>query len=368
MEFKKIFFYRTARWIVQKWIYLFLVFGIMLLIKLLCISIYKIPSESMLPNIWPGDWIVVDKTGYGGVVEVLGNDMRTPKIRNIKRGDVMVFRFPEGDTILKQDPIRNYYELKRWLTFQNKMDELSFQGETLYVPLKYRIAYVKRCVGLPGDTISIEQGMVKVDGKCCVANGAVRTLYAIHSQIQQDSIQSKLSDLPFNGWKEKQYLVMALSLAEKNMLSRLPYIDSILPKEDTRFFISRFPFDARNNKKWSPDNFDPIFIPKAGSCVNLTEWTIPLYKRVIEIYENNKMRYCGDAVYINDQAVTSYTFKQDYYFVMGDNRSFSMDSRNWGFVPEDHIIGKALMIGWSNRPEEEGLNAVRFSRIGSLLN
>ncbi len=118
--------------------------GVYLFATAFCFSAYKIPSGSMLPNIQAGVWIGVDKAGYGSVVRLFGKEVNTPKFRDIKRGDVIVFHFPEGDTVLVSDPAKNFYEVKRWLMFKQKLEDMPLQSETVHLPISYRLTNITK--------------------------------------------------------------------------------------------------------------------------------------------------------------------------------------------------------------------------------
>lgn len=345
---------------------LFVIF-LFFLFKIFVFSIFKIPSESMLPNIWPGDWIIVNKLGYGGFLNLFGKEIQLPFYQTIQRGDIMVFHFPEGDTVLKNDPIRNYYELKRWLEYQDEKDKLLRYGDRIKLPIKHRIAYVKRCMGLPGDTIEINNGMIIINGLKWCEDEEIRHLYEIQMEMINDSVIADIIEAPYNGWRTLNGLVVALSVKELIQIQSFKGINNIRPIDDHRFYINRFPFVPGNELYWSPEDFHAVFIPKVGSSIVLSEENLLIYKRVIETYEHNHIKVSGDSIYINGSAVDQYTFKQNYYFVMGDNRSFSMDSRNWGFVPEDHIIGNALRVGWSAKRDQDDRLNIRFDRIGNSI-
>ncbi len=342
--------------------------AIVMLTKTFCLSVYKIPSGSMLPNVQAGDWIGVDKAGYGSVVRLFGKDINTPKFRDIERGDVIVFHFPEGDTVLINNPSHNYYELKRWLQYKHEPEKMAFHGEKLYLPLYYRIAYVKRCVGLPGDTISFKNETLYTNGIESETAFSARVLYTLHGQCKMDTLIQQRTSIPFNGWQEDGSWKVALAYDELELALKLPFIDSIKAAKDERYYMSRFPFDVEKPQIWSPHIIDSLYIPSKGSMISLTPDNLPLYKRVIEVYENNLLEMVDGDIFINSKQTSQYTFKQNYYFVMGDNRYFSIDSRNWGFVPEGHLIGKAFMIGWSTEPNKEGWHAIRWSRIGRRIN
>ena len=278
------------------------VFGV-ILIRSSCLTTYKVPSGSMLPTIQPGDWIGVDKTGYGSVVRLFGKDINTPKFREIMRGDIMVFHFPEGDTVLISNPAKNYYEQKRKGAGIIKMDKT-------WLPLSYRIAYVKRCIGLPGDSLKIVNGAVYINN---------------------------------------------LKITKK--------IDSINSTATHKCSGNTYPFFKDSTIKWTWNNYGPVYVPKRNDTLDLTGDAIYRYGRLIEVYEHNKLETRNDSVFINGEYSTSYVCKQNYYFMIGDNRANSVDSRAWGLVPESHIIGRAFTILWSAGPEYGGWRSIRWDRI-----
>jgi signal peptidase I len=244
------------------------------------------------------------------------------------------------------------------------MNELSSYGERAYLPLNYRIPYVKRCIGLPGDTLAIIDGIININGELKHESVDVKRLYEIFGNINKESMVSHLQDSIFNGWHTKYTSILAMSKKEKEKILTLQGVDSVCSMNDSQFYISRFPFVEGNEKYWSSDNYSSVYIPKAGATINLSLENLPMYSRIIEVYEKNVLKCEKADIYINGKIVAEYTFKQNYYFVMGDNRSFSMDSRNWGFVPEDHLIGKARGVVWSSKKNQS--NKIRWDRIGKF--
>jgi len=258
----------------------------------------------MVPTIQPGDWIGVDKTGYGSVIRIFGKDINTPGFRKITRGDVMVFHFPLGDTILLSEPVKNYYELKR-----TKSDNLK---DKAWLPLSFRLAYVKRCMGLPGDTVKVDKGMVLING----------------NKLKED-----INNINLFAWEE----------ANTNR------------------------FELSENRITNKYNYKCIYVPEKNDTLILTSNTIQKYKRLIEVYENNRLLIRNDSVFINGVYSTEYVCRKNYYYMLGDNRGHSIDSRAWGLVPEDHIIGRAFIIGWSNNPDLTGWESIWWNRIFKLI-
>ncbi len=335
--------------------------------KTFFISAYKIPSESMLPNVWPGDWVCVDKFGYGNVINLFGKEWQTPKIRNLERGDIMVFHFPEGDSVYANDPVVNYYDKKRW----GVVNQQSYNGfNVVNLPVTFRIPYIKRCLGLPGDSLHITDGAVFLNHTIYQPDFPVKQWYHlfITNKSQRLETVKNIENNKFKAWGN--HFVASLTPAEKGALDSMitsGVIDSIKPYYETWINHSTYPFLGDRPMSWTWDNYGPVYVPKKGDTLSLKRDNYFRYKRLIEVYEDNSIEVKGESLLINSVIADSYICKQDYYFVMGDNRHNSLDSRNWGLVPANHIIGKAFAIGWSRNPHENSWKSIRWDRIGKSL-
>ena len=283
---------------------------------------FKIPSSSMEKTLYTGDHLFVSKLTYGPRVPqtpltvpfthnvifgkesystLIQNDYRRLKgLRKVKRGDIVVFGFPNGDTVLRKAPSEDYYSLCR---FYGKKKVISTLGPVIARPADKVDHYVKRCVAIPGDTLEIREGLVWVDG------------------VQQPS-----------------YPGMQIS---RNL------------EKVQNDYREIFPFSP--DYTWTRDEFGPLWIPEKGATVELTRENLPLYERIIRVYEHSSVE---EAL-----AAGSYTFKQDYYFMMGDNRHNSLDSRYWGFVPEDHIVGRPVVIWLSTDEGKKFPKNIRWGRF-----
>ncbi|TAJ10999.1 signal peptidase I [Marinilabiliaceae bacterium JC017] len=339
-----------------------------ILIKHFCIGMYYVPSNSMKNTIVPGDWIVAEKMSLGARLNWGNKTFRVKGISDIERQDVIVFNFPEGDTVFVSDPKLNYHEIIRWHTHQNEPEIIADYGEVACLPMQCRIPYVKRCVGLPGDSLSVKDGDVFINNQLQPTPARRRVLYNVYGnkwKVEKCLVESNF--LVEDYWNEDQHWVVVLSDQEVDSLVANLEVDSIKRRIDNRVFVNSFPFDDGARIRRSPDNYGPVLIPAKGHTVSLNEASIPFYRRVIEVYEGNGLVCRNDSVFINGDFRQDYTFRQDYYFVMGDNRPNSMDSRNWGFVPQDHIIGRVFMLGWSQKEDESGWQGIRWNRIGKIL-
>ena len=284
---------------------------------------FKIPSSSMERTLYTGDHLFVSKLTYGPRLPqtpltvpfthnvIFGKESystliqkdykRLKGFRNVRRGDIVVFGFPNGDTVLRKAPSEDYYSLCR---FYGKQKVVSSLGPVIARPADKVDHYVKRCVAVPGDTLEIREGLVWIDGV-----------------------------------KQETYPGMQISRNIEKVQSDYREI---------------FPFSP--DYTWTRDEFGPLWIPEKGATVQLTRENLPLYERIIRVYEHSSV----------DEALAagSYTFKQDYYFMMGDNRHNSLDSRYWGFVPEDHIVGRPVVIWLST---DEGKRFPKNIRWGRFL-
>ncbi len=315
-----------------------------IMIKVFIISILKVPSNSMQPNIEPGDWIIVNKFGYGQTAKLFGFTFKMSPFISINRGDVIVFHFPEGDTVLIDAPTQNYYDLKKRLS--NNSYELEYDmSEKLFLPLINRIAYVKRCVGLPGETIEIKNRNIFINNK--KYNDSVNCLRLYYSYCDKSGFDRIVSS-KYYVYKEKDgKYILSLNPNDESIVFDLLKLDSLKLKPH-HYSSYMFPRKLHGILKWDTVNYGPLLIPQKGEKIHLTVENIPIYKRLIEEYENNQFEIKDEKIMINGEETKVYIPKQDYYFMMGDNREITVDSRNWGFVPADHIIGKVFGVGFND--------------------
>jgi signal peptidase I len=225
---------------------------------------------------------------------------------------------------------------------------------------------VKRCVGLPGQTLQIKDHIVYLDGKANKEPENVQYTYNLklkrhftEEELEEWNItREELVSLNNNG-----YMPLTKRVVEE-MKKRSDLLESISFHYDTEQW-SLYP--QNGNYHWTRDNYGPIWIPKKGASVKLTLDNLPIYERCIRAYEENDLQVRDGKIFINGKEANEYTFKLDYYWMMGDNRHNSADSRYWGFVPEDHIVGKPIFIWWSSDPDRNGFSGIRWNRIGNIV-
>ncbi|CAM1357855.1 Signal peptidase I [Tenacibaculum sediminilitoris] len=344
---------------------------------------YTIPTSSLEKTLLVGDYLFVSKFHYGARVPIttvaapmahdtvpllgtksfLSDDknkdgllnklslpyMRVPGFQKIKRNDIVVFSWP-SDTLA--------------LMWGDN------SGKPTYKPIDKRTNYVKRCVGVPGDSLEVRDGYVFINGKRTVLpDRAKPQWYFIIDTNGEKFSQGAISRYNIREGQMTQDGKYALNLTDEEaaLIAKNPIVKSIekhlTPKG--AYDKSVFPHDPRY--AWSNDNFGPIYIPKKGVTVELNSKTIPFYEQIIRRYENNDLTIFGDDIYINGKKAKEYTFKQDYYWMMGDNRQRSLDARSWGYVPFNHVVGKPVMIwlSWdANAPNFMAkLNSIRWDRM-----
>lgn len=356
-------------------------------IRVFFIEAYTIPTGSMERSLLIGDFLFVSKVNYGAripmtpvafpfahhTMPVTGTKAywdgvqwkyrRLPGLSQIKNNDVVVFNYPQGDTVALEQQDADYYQLVRhagWGAVNSNYTVISR-------PVDKRENYIKRCIGIPGDTVSMAAGLVSVNGKPEKLKATGNFSYQVEFKttdinfgafedlgfnIQEDINQLSPTMFSFNGTAEMM-----------DKVGKLDFVKSVHPlyRPAGEGDPDIFPFDA--NRSWNVDNFGPIIIPKKGWTVKLDSATMPLYERCIRIYEGNKLERSGNGWLINGKPATAYTFQMDYYWMMGDNRHNSLDSRYWGFVPEDHIVGKALFIWMSFDTNGSFFSKIRWSRL-----
>jgi|SRR5690554_4504138 len=317
------------------------------LIRTFNIEAYKIPSQSMEGTLLAGDFLFVSKMHYGARVPItpfafpLGHQtfpltnikcyldqpslpyMRLPGFQKIKRGDAVVFNYPMEDDR----------------------------------PIDKKTNYIKRCVGLPGESFSIDQGQIFINGKKIEQPDHLQFHHTV--TINNKGINpERLKDLDIlenevYTTNRPNTFIMFLEKGQAECVKKMPGVEHIQREyyspELGQYTINTFPGDT-NQFKWTADVFGPLIIPQKGLTIPLNRENLSLYHRTISIYEKNDLQVKGSEIYINGQVAHEYTFKQDYYFMMGDNRHNSEDSRFWGFVPEDHVVGKAWMVWMCIQP------------------
>ncbi|WP_452228820.1 MULTISPECIES: signal peptidase I [unclassified Lacinutrix] len=349
---------------------------------------YTIPTSSLEKSLLVGDFLFVSKFHYGARVPMstiaapmvhdtipfikkksyLYDDklenkntswinklslpyMRIPGLQKIKRNDIVVFNWPidTSYSMSVAHPDRNYHK-----------------------PIDKKTNYVKRCVGLPGDSLSVRDGYVFINGKQneLPDRAKLQFSYLVKTKNNQDFNLQYLHDRygmnPNRVGKVDQdvYKFMGIYKGDLEKFKNNPKVDQIIPlkEEEGKRNPGIFPHDPNYN--WNNDYFGNLYIPEKGKTVDLNLNVLPIYKRIITEYENNTLQVKGNQIFINDALATNYTFKQDYYWLMGDNRHDSQDSRTWGFVPFDHVVGKPVFIWFSWDSDGQGIkNKIRWERL-----
>ena len=352
---------------------------------------FKIPSSSMESSLYTGDHLFVSKLAYGPKMPqtpltipfthnvIGGNESYSTLIQSdykrlkgfghVETGDYVVFAFPHGDTVLVREPASDYYTYVRQLGRDYTIKR--------YGPIKVRPSdkkdhYVKRCVATAGDTLKIVDGQVYINSEAQTVWPGVQNSYKVITNGQRINPVS-LDRLGINTrelWYQPDlpgYPEMPLTAEMLEQISSYPNVVSIeqnidnYPPDFPDSDLTIFPFVSGFG--WTRDNFGPLWIPQKGVEVALTVDNLPLYERIIKVYEGNDLKVDGGRIYINGEEAQSYTFKQDYYFMMGDNRHNSLDSRYFGFVPEDHIVGKPALVWLSIDGTKKFPNNIRWRRF-----
>jgi signal peptidase I len=370
---------------------------------------YKIPTPSMEKSLLVGDHLYVSKVAYGprvpntplafpftaNTMPLVGGKSylewinrpykRLAGFGKVRNNDAVVFNFPAGDTVVVRHPESSYYSIVRDYAMQTKETDLRYgrpeksweqylndgrkqvwnEYEIVYRPVDRRDNYIKRCIAIPGDTLLIRDGLIYINSKPVEVFPGVQYRYFV--QTDGTPINPKAFERLGVARSDQEQMgggyMLPLTPDKANQLKRFTNVVSVIKYETPRneYNYQIFPHDSAY--KWTLDNFGPLWMPAKGVTIPLTTGNLPLYARIIEAYEGNSLQVRDGRIFINGEAAEEYTFKMDYYYMIGDNRHYSSDCRYWGFVPEDHILGKPKFIWLSLDQDRRFLGKIRWNRM-----
>jgi len=370
---------------------------------------YKIPTPSMEKSMLVGDHLYVSKVAYGprvpftpisfpftantlpifkteGYLKWIQRPYKRMKgFGEVQRDDVVVFNFPAGDTVVLAHSERSYYSIVRDYANQLKENDQNTlrpartweeylaigrqmvweDYEIVIRPVDKRDNYIKRCVAIPGDTLQIFKGQIYIDGKPS----------ANYEEVQHRFFM-KTNGTPIN---PKRFEKLGIAKADQEMMNNdyvlpltnknvevLKGYNNVISMDKWESLAGQYNFQIfphHPNYPWSLDYFGPLWMPEKGATIDLTMDNLPLYRRIIEKYEENQLEIVDSTIYINGEKASTYTFDMSYYYMIGDNRHYSSDCRYWGFVPENHIMGKPKFIWLSLDKDKRFLSKIRWDRM-----
>ncbi len=371
---------------------------------------YKIPTGSMEKTLLIGDHLYVTKLKYGPKLPntpiafpFTQNTLPLTKstksyldwpnwgykrlagFNHIKNDDIVVFNFPEGDTVVVEMSAQSYYAIVRNFADQFKYRDVNagtvakskddYTGiARKYVMDNYDVKvrpvdrqdnYIKRCIAISGDSLRIINGQVYINGKAQSKHKDMQYRYLVTtdgSRINPEAFD-RLAIYPVDVKEDVNGYEIPLTEENAAKIRGFSNVKNVEPIfiPAGKYVEDIFPHSP--NYLWNVDNFGPLWIPKKGATAKLTLENLCIYERIIEAYEGNKLEVKDGKIFINGQIATSYTFKMDYYFMMGDNRHDSADSRYWGFVPEDHVVGAPRFVWLSLDPTKSFPASIRWNRF-----
>lgn len=355
-------------------------------IRMFLIEAYMIPTSSMEGSLKVGDFLFVSKAHYGirlpmtfVMVPLLHNRIpyletesylkqpsfkykRLPKLQEVKRYEPFVFNWPVGDSVyLAPDRAFTADQYRR----EPFVRQAVRNAKLVTRPVDKKDHYIKRCVAIPGDSLKIVNRQLYINNQPAYNPEHMQFMYRVLSPSNQLN-QRKLDELGIN--LSESMPQMGVYFLDSLQRAKIQAMDSsIIIQPVPQEARPLFPYDTPLSQGWTMDNYGPIYIPKAGATTPLTLENLPLYDRIIGVYEKNKLEVKDGKIYINGTEAASYTFQQDYYWAMGDNRHNSEDSRAWGYVPADHIVGKPLFI-WFSTKNGKLANGINWNRLFTSAN